>query len=69
MQIIIDMPDDIIAQSLNDTIELSLDVDCVGTIKNVYTQEYGFKELRYSTLNSLCTIDILQLKRQMENRE
>lgn len=69
MQIIIDMPDDIIAQSINDTIELSLDVDCEGTVRSVYTQEYGFKELRYSTLNSLCTIDILRLKRQMENEE
>lgn len=69
MQITIDMPDDIIAQSLNDTIELSLDIDREGTITNVYHQEYGFKELKYSTLNNLNTIDILKLKRLMEEKD
>ena len=43
MQITIDIPDDIIAQNLNDTIELSLDIDREGTITNVYHQEYGLK--------------------------
>lgn len=61
------MSDDIIAQSLNDTIELSLDVDRKGTITSVYHQEYGFKELKYGTVNSLSTTDILRLKRQKEN--
>ena len=69
MQIVIDMPDDIIAQSINDTIELSLDINCKGIITSVYHQEYGFKELKYSTINSLNTADILQLKHQKENEE
>ena len=69
MQIIIDIPDDIIAQSLNDTIELSLDIDRRGIVTSVYHQEYGFNELKYSTINSLNSVDILQLKRRKENQE
>lgn len=69
MQLVVEIPDDIIAQSLNDTIELSLEVNRKGIITEVYNQEYGFKELTYTTMNNLSNVDIIKLKRLMEEKD
>lgn len=69
MQLVVEIPDDITARSLNDIIELSLEVNRKGIITEVYNQEYGFRELTYATMNNLGDVDIIKLKRLMEEKD
>ena len=69
MQLIVEIPDDIIARSINDTVELSLDIGRKGTITEVYNQEYGFRNLTFTSMNCLNRIDILKLKHKLEEEE
>lgn len=69
MQLIVEIPDTIIARSLNDSLKLSLDINCKGEVKSVNTQEYGYRELTYTTMNDLCRFDILRLKHKLEEQD
>lgn len=69
MQLVVEIPDDIIARNLNDTIELSLEVDHKGVITEIYNQEYGFRTLTFASMNCLGKVDILKLKRNLEKED
>ena len=67
MQLVVEIPDDIVARSLNDTIELLLEVNHKGIITEVYNQEYGFRNLTFTSMNCLNRIDILKLEEEDDN--
>lgn len=69
MQLVVEIPDDIIARNLNDTIELSLDINRKGIITDIYNQEYGFRDLVFASMNCLGEVDILKLKRNLEKED
>lgn len=69
MQLVMEIPDDIIARSLNDTIELSLEVNRKGIVTEIYNQEYGFRTLTFASMNCLGTVDILKLKHKLEEED
>lgn len=69
MQLVVEIPDDIIARSLNDTIELSLEINRKGIITEVYNQDYEFRDLVFTSMNNLGEIDILKLKRNLEKED
>lgn len=69
MQLIVEIPDDIIARNLNDIIELSLEINHKGIITEIYNQEYGFRTLTFASMNCLDKVDILKLKRNLEKED
>lgn len=69
MQIVMEIPDDIIARSTRDTIDISLEINSEGRITDVYNQDYGFRHLTYASMNELGRVDIIRLKNKLKENE
>lgn len=69
MQLVIEIPDDIIARSTDDVVDISLELDSIGRITDVYNQDYGFRHLTYASMNELGKVDIIKLKNKLKENE
>ena len=63
MILTMDIPDKIVAQTLGETLELSVVISGQGKVQEVYTQEYEFQTLAFNVLNQPNMQTLVKLKR------